>query len=65
MTLEDFPIFNIADCFITVGCVALICYLIFIELPREAKEEKEKKLSATAENNEENSTSVENDSESE
>ena len=52
MHLEDFPIFNVADCFITVGCVALICYLLFVELPREAKEEKEKKTSANAENEE-------------
>ena len=65
ISLEDFPIFNIADCFITVGCVCLICYLLFVELPREAKAEKEKKLSANAENNKENSTNVENDLESE
>jgi len=51
ITLEDFPIFNVADCFITVGCVVLICYLLFVEFPREAKKEKEMKLSANAENN--------------
>jgi len=53
--LEDFPIFNIADCFITVGCVTLIVYLLFVELPREAKAEKEKKNSAGAENDKDNS----------
>lgn len=46
--LADFPIFNVADCFITVGCATLIVYLLFVEIPRETK--KEKKLSATAEN---------------
>ena len=25
----DFPVFNIADCFITCGCIALIVHLIF------------------------------------
>ena len=44
--LTDFPIFNIADCFITVGCVMLIVYLLFVELPNEAKLEKEKAKSA-------------------
>jgi len=56
VTLRDFPIFNVADCFITVGCVALICYLLFCELPAEIKKEKAK--SAVAENA---STNAEND----
>ena len=25
----DFPVFNVADCFITCGCIALIAHLIF------------------------------------
>ena len=25
----DFPVFNIADCFITLGCIALLVHLIF------------------------------------
>ena len=65
VSFEDFPIFNIADCFITVGCITLIVYLLFFELPREAKAEKGKKLSANAENNEETSADAENALESE
>ncbi|MBQ3528083.1 MAG: signal peptidase II [Clostridia bacterium] len=49
LTMTDFPIFNVADCFITVGCAVLVVYLIFFELPREAKAEKEKKLAKEAE----------------
>ena len=26
----DFPVFNVADCFITCGCIALMCSLIFV-----------------------------------
>ena len=49
--LADFPIFNVADCFITVGCAMLVVYLLFVELPREAKREKEEKAKlANAEN---------------
>lgn len=40
ITLEDFPIFNVADCFITVGCAALVCYLVFVELRAELKNKK-------------------------
>ena len=25
----DFPVFNVADCFITLGCIALLVHLIF------------------------------------
>ena len=25
----DFPVFNVADCFITCGCIALMIHLIF------------------------------------
>ena len=27
----NFPVFNVADCFITVGCFALIVYVIFLD----------------------------------
>lgn len=32
-----FPVFNVADCFITVGCAALLLYVIFFD--REKKKE--------------------------
>ena len=28
-TFMDFPVFNVADCFITCGCAALIAHLVF------------------------------------
>ncbi len=31
----DFPVFNVADCFITCGCIALMIFIIFFD--REAK----------------------------
>ena len=27
----DFPVFNVADCFITVGCVLLLVYVLFFD----------------------------------
>ena len=39
-----FYVFNVADAFVTVGCAVLICYVLFVELPKEAKQ---KKLSAS------------------
>ncbi len=33
----QFPVFNVADCFITVGCFALLIYIIFFD--RENKKE--------------------------
>ena len=36
----DFPIFNVADCFITCGCIGLIVHLIFFN-KEFWKEEKE------------------------
>lgn len=41
-----FPIFNVADSFVTVGCVILIVCLIRLQI-REAREEKAAKNSAT------------------
>ena len=37
-TFVKFPVFNVADCFITVGCAALLVYVIFFD--REQKKEK-------------------------
>ncbi len=37
----EFPVFNIADCFITCGCIALIIHLIFFN-KEFWKEEKKK-----------------------
>ena len=35
----DFPVFNVADCFITCGCIALMAYLLFFD--REKKKEED------------------------
>lgn len=37
----NFPVFNVADCFVTCGCAALIVYLIFFDRkkPQKAIEE--------------------------
>ncbi len=61
ITLEDFPIFNVADCFITVGCAALVCYLIFVELFAEIRKSKERRMPKTEVTN---SADAENMSES-
>lgn len=34
----QFPVFNVADCFITVGCFALLIYIIFFD--REKKKDE-------------------------
>ena len=36
----NFPIFNVADCFITVGCFILLIYVLFFDRKRSANEEK-------------------------
>ena len=36
----DFPVFNVADCFITCGCIALLVHLVFFN-KNFWKEEKE------------------------
>lgn len=35
----NFPVFNVADCFITVGCFALIVYVIFLNRTEDKKRE--------------------------
>ena len=51
--LIDFPVFNVADCFVTVGAFMLIGYLIW-DMIREMKEEKKQKaLTAETENRDE------------
>lgn len=34
----EFPVFNVADCFITVGCVLLLVYVLFFDR-KKAKDE--------------------------
>ena len=38
-TFIEFPVFNVADCFITVGCFALIVYVIFLDRTEDKKRE--------------------------
>lgn len=35
----SFPVFNVADCFITVGCFALAVYVIFLDRSEDKKHE--------------------------
>lgn len=35
----NFPVFNVADCFITVGCFALIVYVILLDRTEDKKRE--------------------------
>lgn len=32
----NFPVFNVADCFITLGCAALLIYILFFDRRKEA-----------------------------
>ena len=36
----DFPVFNVADCFITCGCILLIVHLVFFNKPFWKEEKK-------------------------
>ena len=42
----DFPVFNFADMCVTVGAVLMIVWLLFVDLPAAAREEKAKKAKA-------------------
>lgn len=37
----NFYVFNIADAFVTVGCAILVCYMLFVELPKDSKKKKQ------------------------
>ncbi len=39
----DFPVFNFADMCVTVGAALMIVWLLFVDLPAAAREEKAKK----------------------
>ena len=39
-TFMDFPVFNVADCFITCGCVLLLVHLVFWNKPFWKDEKK-------------------------
>ncbi len=45
----DFPVFNVADIFVTVGCISLALYMIFID-KTIFREQKPKEENADAEN---------------
>ena len=34
----EFPVFNVADCFITTGCVLLVLYILFFDRPKKTNE---------------------------
>ncbi|MGN1306490.1 MAG: signal peptidase II [Faecousia sp.] len=36
----EFPTFNVADCFITCGCIALMIYVIFFDREKKPKTDK-------------------------
>ena len=57
--LIDFPIFNVADCFVTIGATLFVIYILFID-GKELKKEKKKHDNATEkEQNDDDSNSNE------
>ncbi len=52
----DFPTFNIADCFITIGAALMLIYVLFVD-PKIEKRIKEEKAAMEAQNSQ---TAVEN-----
>ena len=48
-TLIDFPVFNVADIFITCGCVALFIYFLFFDDKLQAAAKKAEKANETKE----------------
>lgn len=46
----DFPVFNVADIFVTVGCICLAVYMIFFDKTIFREEKKLKEEDADAEN---------------
>lgn len=43
----NFAIFNIADMALTVSCVMLICFILFVYIPTEIKKDKKKNTAET------------------
>lgn len=62
----DFPVFNVADCFITVGCFALLVYILLFDRDTKSPAEQDPQNGNTLTDNnpQSGSTPTENDSQS-